>query len=304
MTAGVDRRPIVERDPGFATRHRNVPPTWPDVEFSRIVNVRGRAWHVQRIGRGPQLLMLHGTGASTHSWRGLTPLLSRHFELFSVDLPGHGFTERRPGERLSLETMASEIGRLLEAERCRPEFAVGHSAGAAIVFHMQLEGIIAPQAAAGLNPALLPFGGSWQPLISPLARWCAGSRLLPKLVAARARDRDAVRRMIASTGSRLDDRGLELYRQLMSSEAHVGAVLSMMGNWDLKSLCRRLPAVESPVTLIAGERDLAVRAEHMRSVRDVWPAAACIELAGAGHLAHEERPGEVAGLLNKAFGLG
>ena len=50
---------------------------WPHRETSRFVEAGGLRWHVQQMGRGPVALLIHGTGASTHSWRGLLPLLAR-----------------------------------------------------------------------------------------------------------------------------------------------------------------------------------------------------------------------------------
>ena len=40
-----------------------------DVPPSRFVEAAGLRWHVQILGNGPTLLLVHGTGASTHSWR-------------------------------------------------------------------------------------------------------------------------------------------------------------------------------------------------------------------------------------------
>ena len=42
---------------------------WPNREASRFVLASGLWWHVQVMGSGPVLLLLHGTGAATHSWR-------------------------------------------------------------------------------------------------------------------------------------------------------------------------------------------------------------------------------------------
>jgi magnesium chelatase accessory protein len=40
----------------------------------------------------PVALLVHGAGAATHSFRGLIPLLSGHYRVIAIDLPGHGFT--------------------------------------------------------------------------------------------------------------------------------------------------------------------------------------------------------------------
>ena len=66
--------------------------------------------------------------------------------------------------------------------------AAGHSAGAAILVRMCLDGQIAPQGLVSLNGAMLPLGGSAGQLFSPLAKLLAGLPLLPDLFAWRARD--------------------------------------------------------------------------------------------------------------------
>jgi magnesium chelatase accessory protein len=75
---------------------------WPNRQSSEFVKAGGLTWHVQRMGQGPCLLLLHGTAASTHSWRDLAPILATHFTLIAPDLPGQGFTSSLPQARVSL----------------------------------------------------------------------------------------------------------------------------------------------------------------------------------------------------------
>ena len=69
---------------------------WPNRASSRFVDAGGLRWHVQVMGEGPVVLLIHGTGASTHSFRALAPLLAPHFTVVVPDLPGHGFTDAPP----------------------------------------------------------------------------------------------------------------------------------------------------------------------------------------------------------------
>lgn len=46
---------------------RPPPPDWPHREFSRSIRSGEIDWHVQVAGRGPTVLLLHGTGSSTYS---------------------------------------------------------------------------------------------------------------------------------------------------------------------------------------------------------------------------------------------
>jgi magnesium chelatase accessory protein len=114
--------------------------TWPNRAASRFVVADGLRWHVQVMGSGPPILLIHGTGAATHSWRDLAPLLARDFTVIAPDLPGHGFTETPDAEGLSLAGMARGLGALLDALGVEPVLAVGHSAGAAIAMQMGLGG--------------------------------------------------------------------------------------------------------------------------------------------------------------------
>lgn len=150
---------------------------WPNRASSEFVSAGGLRWHVQRMGQGPVLLMLHGTGAATHSWRDFAPILAEHFTLIAPDLPGHGFTSAPPYERMSLPGMAGLIGSLVETLGVQPDLVLGHSAGAAILIRARLEGRIAPRGLISLNGALLPWRGlpgrlfSPPPSSSPPIRW-------------------------------------------------------------------------------------------------------------------------------------
>ena len=112
--------------------------TWPNREASSFVVAGGLRWHVQQMGEGPVLLLLHGAGAATHSWRDLAPLLARDFRVIAPDLPGHGFTDTPPAEGLSLPGMARSLTSLLQALGVKPFMAVGHSAGAALAIRLAL----------------------------------------------------------------------------------------------------------------------------------------------------------------------
>src|SRR5689334_1861175 len=116
---------------------------WPHREASRFIEAAGLRWHVQIMGQGPVALLLHGTGASTHSFRDLAPLLARHFTVVIPDLPGHGFTATpETSAGFTLPQVSSGVAALLTTLGLRPVIALGHSAGAAIAIRMALDGLI------------------------------------------------------------------------------------------------------------------------------------------------------------------
>lgn len=272
---------------------------WPLRDSSRFVAAGGLRWHVQVSGQGPVVLLLHGTGAATHSWRGLTPLLSNDFTVVAPDLPGHGFTTGRPPRGLSLPGMASAVHALLQTLGLRPVVAVGHSAGAAIAARMILDGYLPDAAFVSLNGALATPPGLPALLFSPVAKLLASSSLVPKVFAWSVGDRAAVERLVTGTGSKLDAAGIEFYGRLVRSTTHVAGVLEMMSQWELAPLERDLPRLRASSLLVVASNDRTVPPSEGQRVAAMIPGARLLTLPGLGHLAHEEQPERIAALVRE-----
>jgi putative magnesium chelatase accessory protein len=270
---------------------------WPNRASSRFVEAAGLRWHVQEMGQGPVILLVHGTGAATHSWRTLAPLLAQHFTVVAPDLPGHGFTETPPTPRLSLDAMAEDLTALLRALGHRPVLVAGHSAGAAVLARMCIDGQITPGSLIGLNGAMLPIGGVAGRFMTPFARMLAASAAVPRLFAQFASREKFVERMIAETGSALEPAGVEFYRRLTCSPGHVAAAIRMMANWKLRPLARDLPRLATKLVLVTGGNDKTIAPKDAVRVNALVPGSRVVTFPGLGHLAHEERPDEVSSLM-------
>ncbi len=308
--------------------------TWPHADKSRFVSAGGWRWHLQVHGPGaadlvaadqpahgpavrpsgarshphrrheaegvagrvghPLMLLLHGTGASAHSWRTFAPLLAAAGHTVLVpDLPGHGFTRAEGRELLTLPAMAQALTALLAALGGEVRWVVGHSAGAAVAAHLALEGAIAPRALLAFNGALLPLQGPAGTLFSPMARWLALNPLVPSLFAWYASQPSVLRRLVDGTGSVLDDEGRALYGRLVRDPAHVAGALAMMASWDLRPLQRALPKLATPLELLVGGGDKTLPPTHAERVRTLVPRARITRLGKLGHLMHEEAAGTV-----------
>ncbi len=270
---------------------------WPNRHTSRFVQAAGLRWHVQVMGQGPVLLLLHGTAAATHSWRALMPLLAEHFTVVAPDLPGHGFTQGVTGPRLSLPGMAASVGALLQVLQMKPVLAAGHSAGAAILLRMALDQRIAPACIVSLNGALQPLGDQHAAFFTRTARLLVGLPFVPSLFAWRAADKSVAERLLTDTGSRIEPQGVDYYARLFRHSGHLAAALGMMANWDLVPLLRDLPRLTARLVLVVGANDRAVPPAQADRVRARLPAARIIALPNLGHLAHEEAPAEIAALI-------
>lgn len=266
---------------------------WPHATASRLVAVGDQRWFVQRLGRGAGVLLIHGTGASAHSWRDVMPRLEAQFDVVAVDLPGHGFSSLPDASRMSLPGMAAALGGLLGELRFDPAVVVGHSAGAAIALRLVLDGGAAPAAVVSFNGALRPLAGAAGQFFAPLARLFAAAPGLPELFAWRAAHPQAVRRLVDGTGSRIDAEGVALYARLVGNPGHVQGALAMMAQWDLHALQADLPKMPVPVSLVVGSADRTVPPRQSAEVLQRLPPSpltTLVEWPGLGHLAHEERP--------------
>lgn len=270
---------------------------WPHREASEFHVAGGVSWHVQRYGRGPALLLLHGTGASSHSWADVGTALSSDFSVVAPDLPGHGFTSTPSGRAMSLPGMAASVAALLDGLRVTPSLIAGHSAGAAVMIEMIVSGRAAPHAALSVNGAFAPFGGAGAFLFPMMAKMLALNPFVPALVAQGAARRKRVESLIKGTGSSVPDRNIDLYARLLGCSGHVAGALRMMANWDVAPLRARLSELKSPAVFAAAENDRAVPPWISAEAAKLAPRGEYRLFAGLGHLAHEEDSGAFAALI-------
>ena len=271
---------------------------WPLAEHSRLILHRPHRWHVQELGQGPLILLIHGAGGATHSYRHLAPILAKTHRVIAVDLPGQGFTQLGAQQRCGLDHMAEDLLALCRHEGWKPARIVGHSAGAAIALRMWELGARPENGIVGINAALGNFKGVAGWLFPMMARALAVTPFSASVFAGTA-TRNGVRNLIEGTGSKLTPEGLELYFRLASDRTHVDATLSMMAQWQLDGLLARLHQIETPVHLITGSADKAVPPQVSTDAVGRLPEAQLSVLPQLGHLAHEENAEAVANVISQ-----
>ena len=269
---------------------RAVAEFWPGAETSRFVRVGNIDFHVQVSGAGEDVLLLHGAGASSHSFSGLTSRLNERYRVIAPDLPGQGFTTLLPVEAVGLVPFADYLSELMSALEATPRWIIGHSAGAALGAQYALDTDTLPNGILCINAAFNPFGSIAAPLFSKTAKWFAQSHWLPKALASPALRWRATGSMLADTGSAVDPLMSRCYDTLLGNPDHIAGTLRMMAGWDLPPLLRRLSSLRAPVWLAAAEDDRTIPPERSTSVAHDLPLARSVRIPELGHLAHEEDP--------------
>lgn len=199
--------------------------------------------------------------------------------------------------------MACAVAALLKRLDATPETVVGHSAGAAILARLALDGKLEPKRIIAVNGALTPFEGVAGRILPPLAKALFLNPLAPRLFACSA-DRHAVARLLQGTGSTLDAEGVALYARLFRNNAHVDGALGMMAQWDLQALNRDLPRLRTSIDFLLAENDRTVPPDATRALASRLPNARVHLVPGLGHLAHEESPALFAEYIVTLAGAG
>lgn len=275
---------------------------WPNRAASRFITAGGYHWHVQDMGSGPVILLIHGTGAATHSWRDVMPILAAQFRVIALDLPGHGFTRPNHGAKVTLDGMARAVGALVEALEVTPALIAGHSAGTAIALQLLLDrGWRTP--VVGFTPALMPFPGLAAQLFPSLAKILFTNPFVAIILARLASGRGEVGKFLArATGSRIDAAGERYYQRLFSKSGHCDSTIRMMANWRLEPLRDRLDTVTVPVLLVHGGLDTAIPESAVRAAAVRIPGCRTLALPALGHLAHEEDAAGAAAIITDFCG--
>jgi magnesium chelatase accessory protein len=304
-----------------------IPEDWPNREFSQFIDAGSLSWHVQlhkmasqagaqsaispKDAKEPKepltLVLLHGTGASAHSWAGLIPTLQQFAHVVNLDLPGHGFTAGAAISSLTLPAMAKEIDALFLALKLHGKIVmVGHSAGAPLAIEWALQPRTQPLPFTlahiiGLNPSLVPPPTLYTSLLGPMVAPIATSSSVTSLISSLAASTGLVNQLLDSTQSQVPAHQRKYYQYLFSQAAHVRGAMGFMAGADLPALLQRSSALTVPVTFLLGATDSWVKEVPLKAViAQSFPKAHVVSWPG-GHLLHEEQPQEVAKFIQTAL---
>ena len=250
--------------------------------------------HVERLGSGPDLVLLHGWALHGGAWVPVAKRLAARFRVHVVDLPGHG---RSRGFAFGdLDTLAARVAEVVPAGSA----ACGWSLGGLVAMKL------ATFAALGIRALGLVAA---TPSFVAREGWTSG--IAPETLAGFAhelsRDRDAtVRGFLQLTargaaGARACVRQLEVLRagRPAAQGAALAAGLDVLATSDLRADVARLP---QPTQVIHGLRDELVPADAGRFLAASMPRARFVGIEEAAHAPLVTHADEVASALERIDG--
>ena len=272
---------------------------WPHYEYSKFLETDKFVWHYQLIGKpgNPIMLLIHGAGASSHSWATLIPKL-QEFQILAVDLPGHRFSKIKKGIRPQHDIIVRDLVVLFDALKIKPNVFVGHSIGAVIVLSLS-DVYRGPLSSVVLiNGALERFEGPAATIFPLMAKVFYASPLTKYWIRIFNSAETSLRKFLSISGSNLTSTNIDYYLQLMANEAHVTGTLAFISSWSIGDIEKKLEKITVPSLFLAGMSDGIVN--YKTSVRANKKAFnAKIKLfENEGHLIHEVSSAKVAKEIN------
>jgi pimeloyl-ACP methyl ester carboxylesterase len=262
----------------------------------RYVTVHGYRRAYVKAGTGPVLLLIHGIGDSSDSWRPVLEQLAEHHTVVAPDLLGHGRSEK-PRADYTVAGYANGMRDLLSVLEIDRATVLGHSLGGGVAaqfayqFPERCERLVlvgsggvgrsvSPLLRAAAIPGievLMPLLGT--PPVKILSR--AGAGLLRILNTALGRDAEemlAVFDALPNTEARR-----AILRTLRSGVDWQGQVITMLD--------RAYLAAGVPTLIIWGRRDAIIPLGHGRLAHLAFPGSELEIFDEAGHFPHHTDPG-------------
>ena len=247
------------------------------------------ALHVESVGAGPPLVLLHGWGMHGGLFAPLLPALAARHRVHMVDLPGHGHSA--PLAPWTYNAVVDAI-RARFADEDRAPIVVGWSLGGliALAWARASPRSVDRLVLVATTPRFVA-GPDWPHAMSAetLARFGDELRVayrmtLLRFLSLQLRGSDAGKATLGAMRARLFERP-------DPAPAMLDAALDALATLDLRSAAG---VIDVPALVICGERDALAPAAAGRWLAQAMPDARCVEIAGAAHVPFLSHPTEFA----------
>lgn len=251
--------------------------------------IDGYGIHYLDQGQGPAVLLVHGFGGHTYSYREMIPRFARDHRTIAVDLKGFGYSQRRADAGLSHTDQARMLAALLDRLGIERAVVVGHSMGGAVaqrfaaMYPERCDALVLAAAAIGSRFHRRP-PGALLPLLRPLLPVLGGitaSRLLGAMFYEPPPDMAAIKAEYVRPA-----------RIRGSMDGLIAMMRDMARDGEVDT-----SRVTMPVLLLYGAHDAIVPLSVAQEIRSRIPHARLVVVERAAHGLLEERPDDCEGAI-------
>jgi pimeloyl-ACP methyl ester carboxylesterase len=239
------------------------------------------ALHAERRGSGPALLLLHGIGSNSRSFRHQLSELSDVYTVIAWDAPGYG-RSADPAEPFSMEDLADCAMGLLDRLDIGAAHVLGVSMGgviAQLVYHRY------PQRVMSLILADTNAGGGALPEPERSERVQRRLDAIDRLTPRQLAEQRAPQLVRPDAPRELVDEIVDIMAEVRPAGYRAAALA--LGAIDLTA---QLPNIRVPALVIHGEDDAVVPVSTARELARAIPGAQLVLIERAGHVSNQEQP--------------
>ena len=268
----------------------------------RYTKVHGYRRAYVKAGTGPALLLLHGIGDSSDTWRPVFERLAQHHTIIAPDLLGHGRSEKPRGD-YTVAGYANGMRDLLSVLEVDRVTVVGHSLGGGVAAQFAYQ---FPERCERL--VLVGSGGVGR-TVSPLLRLAAvpGAELLMPLLGlpplrVAARLGAGLMRIFDTALGRDAEEILAVFDALPDAQARRAILRTLRSGVDwqgqvITMLDRAYLAEALPTLIVWGRRDAIIPLGHGRLAQLAFPGSELEIFDEAGHFPHHSDPLKFAAVV-------
>lgn len=242
--------------------------------------------HVERQGQGRPLVLLHGWGLHGGVFAAMAGRLANRFDVWSVDLPGHG--RSAPLSQPTLKAVAAEV-------------AAAVPAGAAWL-GWSLGGMTALAAASAARAGELVLVCASPRFVADTDWPGTPAEVLERFAEELETDHRGTLARFVALQARGSERAREEVRQLRAAlfaygepdRAALRGGLEALLTADLRP---HLADITAPTLLVGGRRDTLVPFAALERTAAIMPSARAVAVEGAGHAPFLSHPDAFDALL-------
>ena len=272
---------------------------------SDFIEVNGQVVHVRDVGprQDPSpIVLIHGTGASLHTWEGWVQALQGRRRVITFDLPGFGLTGpfggRYPPDDYRGDTYARFVIDLLDALKVPRAVLGGNSLGGEVAWRVA---VMAPQRVERL--VLVDASGpDFEPESVPMGFLIArtpGLNLLTEHLLPRALVAASVAN-VCGDPQRLTPELVDRYFELTLREGNRRALGIRLRQFVRGEHAERIGTIRQPTLILWGGRDRLIPPSVGRTFQASIPGSRLVVFDELGHVPHEEDPARTVEAL-RAF---
>ncbi len=269
-----------------------------DEPVDRRVLIRAHAplkLAVEDTGRGEPIVLLHGLGQSSYSWRFLVPTLAQTHRVISIDLKGFGNSDKPADEKYSVIDQAKLIRAFIEQQNLKNVTVIGHSYGGGVTLALALD--LASSKSKRLKQIVLmdsiayrqPLPLAFQLLTTPGVGQ-AGMALIPPDVQVS----QALKIAFYDHGKITAD-AIAAYAQPLQTQDGRDALRQTVEHLeppDLDEFIQRYRTLKIRSLVVWCERDKIIPLDYGRRLAQDIHATKLHVIRDCGHLPQEEQPGD------------